>query len=299
MKATAQTLPIGAFAERSRAAVFSDLIKARLTALVLLTTLVGFYLGAHAPMDYGLMIRALLGTALLASGAAALNQLFECRQDAQMLRTCTRPLPSGRLQPETVLIFGVACAVGGLLWLALLVNPLTALLGAITLCAYLFLYTPLKRVTWMNTLVGAIPGALPPVMGWTAARGELSAGGWALSGIVALWQLPHFFAIAWMYRDDYARAGFKMLPQVDPEGRRTARLSVAFTLALLVVSVCPFGLNLAGPAYLAAALLLGGAFATFAVQFARTLSDAKARQLFFVSILYLPLLLAALTLDKV
>jgi protoheme IX farnesyltransferase len=151
----------------------------------------------------------------------------------------------------------------------------------------------------MNTLVGAIPGALPPVMGWTAARGELGAGGWALFGIVALWQLPHFFAIAWMYRDDYARAGFKMLPLVDPEGRRTARLSVAFTLASFAASVLPFALKLAGPVYLGSALVLGASFVAFAIQFARTLSDAKARQLFFVSILYLPLLLAALTLDKV
>ncbi len=298
MKATAQTLPIGAFAERSRAAVFSDLIKARLTTLVLLTTLVGFYLGAHAPMDYGLMIRALLGTALLASGAAALNQLFECHQDAQMLRTSTRPLPSGRLRPETVLTFGVACAMGGLLWLALLVNPLTALLGAITLCAYLFVYTPLKRVTWMNTLVGAIPGALPPVMGWTAARGELSVEGWALFAIVACWQLPHFFAIAWLYREDYALAGFKMLPSVDPDGRRTANQSVAYTLALLAVSVFPFMLNLTGPAYLASALVLGGAYLACAIQFARRITETRARQMFFASIVYLPLLLAALTLDK-
>lgn len=299
VKATAQTVPVGILTERSRVAVFSDLIKARLTTLVLLTTLVGFYLGARAPMDFPLMIHALLGTALLASGAAALNQLSERRQDALMQRTNGRPLPSGRLQPETVLAFGAACSVGGLLWLALAVNPLTALVGLVTLCAYLFVYTPLKRVTWMNTLVGAIPGALPPVMGWTAARGELGAGGWALFGIVALWQLPHFFAIAWMYRDDYARAGFKMLPLVDPEGRRTARLSVAFTLASFAASVFPFALKLAGPVYLGSALVLGAAFVAFAIQFARTLSDAKARQLFFVSILYLPLLLAALTLDKV
>jgi len=299
VKATVQTLPVGAIAERSRAAAFPELIKARLTSLVLLTTLAGFYLGARAPMDFGLLLHALLGTALLASGAAALNQLIERRQDARMHRTCCRPLPSGRLQPETVRVFGVACAAGGLASLAIAVNLLTATLGLITLCAYLFVYTPLKRVSWLNTLVGAIPGALPPVMGWTAARGELSAGGWALFAIVAFWQLPHFFAIAWMYREDYARAGFKMLPQVDPEGRRTAQLSVVFTLALLVVSVSPFAFKLAGPVYLGCALTLGGAFVAFAIQFARTLSDAKARQLFFVSILYLPLLLAALTLDKV
>lgn len=299
VKATAQTLPAGILAERSRVAVFSDLIKARLTTLVLLTTLAGFYLGARGAMDFALMVQALIGTALLASGAAALNQLIERRQDALMRRTSSRPLPAGQLQPETVLAFGVASSLGGLLWLELAVNPLTALVGAITLGCYLVVYTPLKRVTWLNTLVGAIPGALPPVMGWTAARGDLGAGGWALFAIVALWQLPHFFAIAWMYREDYARGGFKMLPAVDPEGRRTARFSVAFTLALLVVSVCPFALKLAGLVYLVSALVLGGVFVAFAIQFARTLSDVKARQLFFVSILYLPLLLAALTLDKV
>ena len=298
VKATVQTLSVGVLTGRSRVAVFSDLIKARLTMLVLLTTLVGFYLGAHRPMSFALMVHALLGTALLASGAAALNQLVERRQDALMRRTSGRPLPAGHLQPETVLAFGALCSVSGLVWLILAVNPLTALVGAVTLCAYLFVYTPLKRVTWMNTLVGAIPGALPPVMGWTAARGELSAGGWALFAILVLWQLPHFFAIAWMYREDYARAGFQMLPAVDSDGQRTARLCVACTLVLLVASLGPFGLKLAGPSYLGSALLLGIAFVAFAAQFARTLSDAKARQLFFFSVLHLPLLLAALALDK-
>ncbi len=299
VKATVQTLPAGILAERSRVAVFSDLIKARLTTLVLLTTLAGFYLGARGPIDLVAMTHALLGTALLASGAAALNQLLERRQDALMRRTSGRPLPAGHLRPETVLAFGVACSVGGLVWLAFAANPLTALIGAVTLGCYLFVYTPLKRVTWMNTLVGAIPGALPPVMGWTAARGELSAGGWALFAILAFWQLPHFFAIAWMYREDYARAGFQMLPAVDLDGRRMARLCVACTLVLLVASLGPFVLKLAGPFYLGSGLLLGIAFVAFAAQFARTLSDAKARQLFFFSVLHLPLLLAALALDKV
>lgn len=299
VKATVQTVPVGIIAERSRVGVFADLIKARLTTLVLLTTLAGFYLGARSTLDLALMLRALLGTALLASGAAALNQLLERRQDALMKRTISRPLPAGQLQPETVLAFGAACSVAGLLWLALAVNPLTALVGLVTLCAYLFVYTPLKRMTWMNTLVGAIPGALPPVMGWTAARGELSLEGLALFAIVALWQLPHFFAIAWLYRDDYARGGFKMLPSVDPDGRRTAQQSVAYTLALLVVSVCPFALKLAGPVYLASALVVGGAYLACAIQFARQLTEGRARQMFFASIVYLPLLLAALTLDKV
>ena len=183
-------------------AVYADLIKARLTLLVLLTTLVGFYVGFNqGPMDYALMFHALFGTALVASGAAALNQLLEREYDARMRRTANRPLPSGRLQPVTVMLFGGICLLVGTAYLALLVNPITSVLGAISAISYLFIYTPLKRLTWWNTAVGAIPGALPPLMGWAAARGELSAGGWALFAILAFWQLPHFFAIAWIYKD--------------------------------------------------------------------------------------------------
>ena len=298
MRAPVQILTTTAQIERPRLAVFADLVKARLTLLVLLTTLVGFYLGAERPIGYALMIHTVLGMALLAGGGAALNQLLEREQDALMPRTRNRPLPSGRLQPETVLVFGTVASMAGLAYLALAVNLLTAALGAITLVSYLFIYTPLKRVTWLNTLVGAVPGALPPLMGWTAARGELNLEGWALFALLAFWQLPHFFAIAWLYRDEYARAGFKMLPQVDPDGRRTARQSVVYTVVLLVVSACPFVLKLAGPVYLVSALVLGGAFAACAIQFARQLTEAKARQMFFASILYLPLLLAVLTLDK-
>lgn len=298
MKATAQALTASLVAERSWAAVAADLVKVRLTSLVLLTTLVGFYLGSRGAVGYGVMLHTLVGTALLAGGAAALNQLLERRQDAQMQRTKNRPLPSGRLQPETVLLVGAVASVTGLAQLVLAVNPLTALLGAVTLGSYLFVYTPLKRVTWLNTAVGAVPGALPPVMGWTAARGELSAEAAVLFAILALWQLPHFFAIAWMYREDYARAGFKMLPLVDPEGRRTARQSVASTVILLAVSVGPFALNLAGPLYLVGALALGGAYLGCALLFARRRTHAAARLLFFASILYLPLLLVLLTVGK-
>ena len=223
MKSTAETLSAAAAVEKSRAAILSDLVKARLTTLVLLTTLVGYYLGWRGPMNFALMLHLLAGTGLVASGAAALNQLLEREYDARMRRTMDRPLPSGRLQPGAVMIFGGACSVAGLVWLAVWVNPLTSVIGAVTLVSYLFIYTPLKRVTWLNTPIGAIPGALPPLMGWTAARGELSGEGWALFAIVAFWQLPHFFAIAWMYREDYARAGFKMLPLVDADGRRTGR----------------------------------------------------------------------------
>jgi protoheme IX farnesyltransferase len=298
MKATAQTLASTAPAEKGWLAVYSDLFKARLTFLVLLTTLVGFYLGFRGPVDFVLMLHTVLGTALVASGAAALNQLWERKHDAKMRRTQNRPLPSGRLQPQTVLAVGCLCSVLGLVYLALAVNRLTALLGACSLLSYLFIYTPLKRVTWLNTAVGAIPGALPPLMGWTAARGELSAGGWALFAILAFWQLPHFLAIAWMYRDEYARAGFKMLPVLDPDGQRTGRQAVSHTLGLLPVSLCPFTFKLTGSIYLAGAVVLGAIFLWFAIQFARHMTVPRARQLFFASILYLPLLLVLKVLDK-
>jgi len=286
-------------AEKSRTAVFADLIKARLTTLVLLTMLAGFYLGWRGAMNFVLMFHMLAATALVASGAAALNQLLEREYDAKMRRTQDRPLPSGRLQPATVMIFGGVCATAGLIYLALAVNPLTSVTGAVTLASYLFIYTPLKRVTWLNTNVGAVPGALPALMGWTAARGELSCEGWALFAIVAFWQIPHFMAIAWIYRDEYARAGFKMLPVVESGGRRTGEQSVSHTLALLAASLSPFIFKLAGPVYLAGALVLGAGYLWCAIQFSRQLTMARARQLFLASIIYLPLLLSALVWDKV
>jgi heme o synthase len=298
MKATFSSAQDSPVLEKGWVTVFCDLTKARLTLLVLLTALVGFYLGTRGATDYLLMLHAVLGTALLASGAAALNQLLEREYDARMHRTQGRPLPSGRLTPETVLLFGGVCSVSGLVYLAVAVNLLTSVLGAITLLTYLFVYTPLKRVTWLNTAVGAIPGAFPPLMGWAAARGELAGGGWALFGILALWQMPHFFAIAWLYRDEYAKAGFVMLPAVDPDGSRTGMQSVSHTLALLAMSLFPFLFKLAGPVYLAGALVLGAAYCGFAFNFSRRLTLRSARQLFFSSIIYLPLLLILLVLDK-
>ena len=279
-------------------AVYADLFKARLTFLVLLTTLVGFYLGFRGPVDYWLMLHTILATALVASGAASLNQFLEREYDAKMRRTRGRPLPSGRLQPQSVLITGALCSAAGLIYLALAVNRLTSVIGAICLFSYLFVYTPLKRQTWLNTAIGAIPGALPPLMGWTAARGELSGEGWALFAIVAFWQLPHFLAIAWMYREDYARAGFKMLPVIDPQGQRTGRQAVSHALGLLPISLCPFLFKLTGPIYLVAALILGLVFIWYAAQFCRELTVSRARQLFYASILYLPLLLALMVFDK-
>lgn len=298
MKATTEFLSEAAGTDKGWLAVYADLVKARLTFLVLLTTLVGFYLGSRGPVNYLLMLHTVLGTALVAAGASALNQLIEREYDARMRRTCDRPLPSGRMQPATVMVFGGVCACAGLIYLALAVNLITSVIGAVTLLSYLFIYTPLKRVTWLNTAVGAIPGGLPPLMGWTAATGQLSGEGWALFAILVFWQLPHFLAIAWVYRDEYAKAGFKMLSVIDPQGRRTARQAISHTLGLLPVSLCPFVFGLTGPVYLFSALALGIAFLWFAIRFARHLTVPRARQLFYVSILYLPLLLTSMVLDK-
>ncbi len=284
--------------EKSWVADLAELVKVRLTFLVLLTTLVGFYVGAGGPMDYPLLLATVIGTGLLACGASALNQLIERDHDAKMRRTENRPLPSGRFQPAPVLLFGIASSVTGFLLLALAVNWKTSLLGAFTVLTYLFVYTPLKRVTWLNTVVGAIPGGLPPLMGWTAATNDLGSGGWSLFAILFFWQVPHFLAIAWLYREEYARAGFVMLPTVDPTGHRTGRQAVSWTLALIAASVCPALLGLAGPVYALGALALGMAFLGLACQFARRLTVAHARRLFFISITYLPLLLALMVWDK-
>ncbi|MBI5773556.1 MAG: protoheme IX farnesyltransferase [Verrucomicrobia bacterium] len=299
MKATVETIAAAPAADKGRVALVAELTKARLTTLVVLTTLVGFYLGVRGAVDYALMFHTVLGTALLASGAAALNQLLEREHDAKMRRTETRPLPAGRIQPETVLIIGGVVSAAGLIWLAWKVNPLTSVLGAVTLVSYLFLYTPLKRLTTLNTAIGAVPGALPPLMGWTAARGEITIEGWSLFAILFFWQLPHFLAIAWMYREDYARAGFRMLPVVDPEGTRTGMQSVSHTLGLLSVSLFPVWFGLVGTVYLLGALVLGGLFLAAAVRFSRELTTGRARQLFFASIIYLPLLLGLMVFDKV
>ena len=279
--------------------VLSELFKARLTALVLLTTVVGFYLGSRGAMNVALLLHSLLGTALLAAGAAALNQLLERDYDARMERTEDRPLPSGRLSPQTVLVIGGVISAAGMVYLAALVNLLTALLGAATLVSYLFVYTPLKRLTTLNTVIGAVPGALPPLMGWTAATDQMNAGGWALFAILFFWQLPHFFAIAWMYRDDYARAGFRMLPIVDPDGTRTGRQSVSHTLGLMVMSLFPVVFKVSGMIYAAGAIVLGLVFLALAVRFSRRLTRESARTLFFASIIYLPLLLGLMVFDKV
>jgi heme o synthase len=284
--------------DTGRFALICDLIKARLTSLVLLTTLVGFYLGASDGIHFVLMFNALLGTALVACGGSALNQFLEREQDAKMRRTRERPLPSGRMSPHTVLAFGIVASVAGLVQLALFVNILTFVLGAVTLILYAFVYTPLKRLTWLNTIVGAIPGGLPPLMGWTAAQNQLGFGGTVLFAIQFCWQISHFMAIAWMYREEYANAGFVMLPNVDPQGKSTGLLTVVNTLALIGVSLLPALYGAAGMYYLVGALVLGMLFLAFAIQFARNLKLQDARRTFFASIIYLPALFALLVLDR-
>jgi protoheme IX farnesyltransferase len=272
----------------------SELSKARLSFLVLLTTLVGFLLGWRGPMNYTLLFSTLLGTALSAAGASALNQWLERDLDALMARTSDRPLPARRMHPSDALLFGLLCSGSGVAILAFLANPLTALLAGLTILVYAALYTPLKRFTELNTLVGAIPGALPPLLGWTAATDHMGLGGWVLFLILWFWQMPHFLAIAWLYRDQYAAAGFKMLSTRDPDGWSTAWQALIYSIALLAVSLLPRILGMASPYYFFAALALGAAMIHLAVAFIRNRNDAASRRLFFASIIYLPLLLGAL-----
>lgn len=284
--------------EKGRVAILCELTKARLTLLVVLTTWVGYYLGSAGAMDWAGMLNAIGGTALLAAGASILNQYLERDLDRLMRRTEGRPLPSGQMDADLALALGVGLCVAGLFWLLFAVNRLTAGLGALTLVSYLFIYTPLKRVTVLNTLIGAVPGALPPLMGWAAATGNLDPSGWALFAVLFFWQLPHFMAIAWLYREDYRRAGFRMLSSLDTDGHQTAASAVRNTLALMAVSLLPFLLGNAGRGYLAGAVLMGALFLACAGVFARQLSTQAARRLFFASILYLPLLLGLLVADQ-
>jgi len=272
----------------------SELSKARLSFLVLLTTLVGFLLGWRGSMNYTLLISTLLGTALSAAGASAINQWMERDLDALMPRTCDRPLPGRRMHPSDALLFGLLCSGSGVAILAFLANPLTALLAGMTILIYAALYTPLKRFTELNTLIGAIPGALPPLLGWTAATDQIGLGGCVLFLILWFWQLPHFLAIAWLYREQYAVAGFKMLSTRDPDGWSTAWQALIYSIALLAVSLLPGILGMASPYYFFAALALGGAMIHLAVAFVRNRTDSASRRLFFASIIYLPLLLGAL-----
>jgi heme o synthase len=275
-----------------------ELVKARLTLLVLLTTAVGFYLGAEDPINFAALLHTVFGTAAAAAGAAALNQWWEHKLDAMMQRTRSRPVPAGRMRPQAAVVLGAALSIFGVAYLAFVCNALSAALAAITIIIYIFAYTPLKRVSTFNTALGAVPGALPPMIGWAAARGTLNAGAWMLFAILFFWQLPHFFAIAWMYRDDYARAGFQMISSDDPSGERSASQSVFFCMILFVVAGLPAFLGIATVFYLLAELILGVVFIAVAMRFLKTRTRVDARRLFITSIIYLPLLLGALVLSK-
>ena len=276
----------------------AELVKARLTLLVLVTTAVGFYLGSESPIDYVALFHVVFGTAAAAAGAAALNQWWERSADALMRRTKMRPIPAGRMPPLQALVLGILFSIFGVGYLAVVCNLLSAALTAITIAIYIFAYTPLKRASTANTAVGAIPGAIPPMIGWAAARGSIGAGAWSLFAIVFLWQLPHFFAIAWMYREDYSRAGFRMISSDDRSGERSASQSVFFCILLLVIAGLPAFLGIANSVYLAIELFLGGVFTAVAMRFLRMRTQSAARSLFIASIVYLPVLLGTLVLTK-
>jgi protoheme IX farnesyltransferase len=283
---------------RSRASDFVALAKPRLNFLVVLTTSIAYYLGVGDRVDLVGMASTIAGTALVAASAAALNQLFERDVDGLMARTRSRPLPDGRVLPAEAMAFAIVLGLGGLGTLAAGANRLAALVAFATLASYVCIYTPMKRRSPISTIVGAVPGALPPVIGWAGARGDLSLGAWVLFGIVFVWQIPHFLAIAWMYRDEYARAGLPMPSVVDPEGRRIARQVMFSCLALLPLSLAPSFVGLTGAAYPAGAVILGVGFLFPAVRFALTRTPAAARALFLASIVYLPLLWLLMVVNR-
>ena len=274
----------------TRTADFVTLAKPRLNVLVVGSALAGYVMGGGATADAAFVVSMLGGTALVAGGASAFNQVIERQPDSLMRRTRLRPMADGRLQPLEGLIFGAILSLAGLVILAFAVNVLSACVAAATLISYAAIYTPLKPRTSFATVIGAIPGALPPVIGWAAATNTLSSGAWILFGILFLWQMPHFLAIAWMYREDYARAGFRMLPVIEPDGHSTARQAVLYAAALLPMSLAPTLLGMATSTYFAGALVLTLLFLGLAIRFALTRQTADARRLFFGSITYLPLL---------
>jgi protoheme IX farnesyltransferase len=283
---------------RERLLAYLELTKPRITFLIVLTAAAGFCLGAESRVDYPALFHAMFGIALLSSGIATLNQYMERDLDRLMRRTEARPLPAGKLAPLEALLFGAGLTLAAEIYLALLTNPLTAALGLFVVAGYLFCYTPLKTRSTLSTFVGAFPGAMPPLMGWTAASGHMSAGAWVLFAILFLWQFPHFLAIAWMYREDYGRAGIRMLPVVEPEGRVTGQQIVAYTLMLIPVSLLPTLIGISGRIYFYGALALGLLFLYSSLRAALSKSRQQARQLLLASVLYLPLLFALMVLNQ-
>jgi protoheme IX farnesyltransferase len=282
---------------RSRGADFVSLTKPRLNSLVLVTSAAAYFLGDGHLLPWSSLVHTLVGTGLVAGGASALNQHWERDSDRLMRRTRLRPLPDARLHPQDAFWFGVALSAVGLAQLTLAVNGLAAAVAALTLVSYVWLYTPLKPRTSFSTIVGAIPGALPAVLGWAAATNSLSAGGWVLFGIVFMWQMPHFLAIAWLFRDDYANAGFPLLPVIEPDGRSTGRQTVLYAAGLVPVSLLPMAVGMASAYYVAGAIALGAILVVLSLEFAASRSMSSARRLFYGTILYLPLLWIVLLAD--
>ncbi|MGE0863842.1 MAG: heme o synthase [Vicinamibacterales bacterium] len=281
----------------SRTADFVTLTKPRLNFLVLLTTAAAYSLGAGPEATLAAFAHTLLGTFLVAGGASALNQVWERDTDRLMRRTRMRPIADLRLTPTAGIVFGLALTAAGAAELGYFLNPLSASVALFTAISYVLFYTPLKTRTSLSTIVGALPGALPAVIGWAAATNTISIEGWVLFGIVFMWQMPHFLAIAWMYRDEYARAGMPLLPVIQPDGRSTGRQAVIYTAALIPLSMMPTGVGLASPWYMVGALTLGAILMVMSLEFSAKRDLATARRLFFGSILYLPLLWALLVFD--
>ena len=291
--------PLALTVSRSWPSDYLELTKPRVTLLILMSTCVGFCLGSAGNLSLPLLAFTLLGTALAASGTAALNQFWERDADGKMLRTKDRPLPAGRMLPWKALWFGIALSLLGIVLLAWLTNFLAGLLAALTLGSYLFLYTPLKTRTPHCTLVGAFPGAIPPLIGWAAARGDISVVACILYLMLFLWQFPHFLAIAWMYREDYARGGIAMWPVIEPDGKTTGRQIVICSAALIPISLIPSLVGFSGALYLCGALILGLAYLHFSVSVAKVKSTLQARRLLQASVVYLPLVYVLLLVDKI
>lgn len=293
---------------RSRVMDYVELMKPELTFLCVLTTLCGIYLGTIDHLNLWLFFNAAIGTTLVGGGAGALNQFMERHFDSEMKRTERRPLPSGRIAADDAFIFGLTISILGVMQVVFFVNVLTGVLAVLTLIIYLLVYTPLKRKTWYNTLIGGVPGALPAMAGWTAVRNEISVEAWILFAILFFWQMPHFFSLAWMYKKDYARAGYKMITVNDVHGKRTSRQILWYCLALIPASLFPTYVGMTGLIYLLGASVLGISFLLFGIYFAKFTSNTGAeaivktnyysRKMFFASLVYLPILMLLMTLDK-
>ncbi len=289
---------MGSFA-LSRATDYLELVKPRLVLMVLMTTAAGFYIGASAPVNWVRCLHTLIGAGLTAAGVLGLNQYMERDIDARMERTQARPLPGGRMLPLEALLFSAALTSSGMLYLTLVVNPLSGFVLSLIVATYLFLYTPLKQKTSLCTLVGAFPGALPPVVGWAAARGTVAGETWVLFAILFLWQLPHSLAIAYIYRADYAKAGLRLLPVIHPDGASTRRQIIINCAALLGIGLLPALLNIAGSIYFCTALLAGLVFLAFGFYLERERSVTAARYIMYASLLYLPLIFITMAIDKI